>query len=219
MPDSNPGSAFAETLRARIEAALAERDRPGAVQTALSAVHDGSITIPSLYVDVLSPLLAGIGSAWSHGNERVWEEHYATHTVRTIVESLYLDVQRLAADVERRGAERPARVPAQGAARTRPPHALRPLRARRLRRHVPRRRHPARRDRRRRARHRSLAGRAVRLHGLRARRAAPIRRHPARTARQTCASSSAGRRSHATSTGRPRTSSIPTSWAFPARHR
>jgi MerR family transcriptional regulator, light-induced transcriptional regulator len=103
MPDSNPGSTFAETLRARIEAAVAERDRVGAVEAALSAVHDGSITIPSLYVDVLSPLLVGIGSAWSHGTERVWEEHYASHTVRTIVESLYLDVQRQAADIERRG--------------------------------------------------------------------------------------------------------------------
>ncbi len=103
MPDSNPDSTFAETLRARIEAAIAKRDRAGAVGTALSAVHDGAISIPSLYVDVLGPLLAGIGSAWSHGNERVWEEHFATHTVRTIVESLYLDVQRLAAAVERRG--------------------------------------------------------------------------------------------------------------------
>jgi hypothetical protein len=71
MPDSNPGPTYAETLRERIEAALAERDRPGAVQAATSAVHDGSITIPSLYVDVLGPLLAGIGSAWGPLGERL----------------------------------------------------------------------------------------------------------------------------------------------------
>jgi methanogenic corrinoid protein MtbC1 len=103
MPDPIPRPAFAERLRENLEAAMAERDRPRAVTTALDAVRDGSISIASLYVDVLSPLLAGIGSAWSHGAERVWEEHYSSHTVRTIVESLYLDVQREAAKVDRRG--------------------------------------------------------------------------------------------------------------------
>lgn len=103
MPDPIPPSDFAQTLRARIEAALVERDRRSAVETALAATRDGSISIPALYVDVLGPLLASIGSAWSHGTERVWEEHYASHAVRTIVESLYLDVQREAAQVDRRG--------------------------------------------------------------------------------------------------------------------
>lgn len=103
MPDAILASDFAETLRARIEAALSERDRPDAVAAALTAVHDGSISIPALYIDVLSPLLASMGSAWAHGTERVWEEHFASHAVRTIVESLYLDVQREAAKVDRRG--------------------------------------------------------------------------------------------------------------------
>ena len=103
MPDPIPHTDFAQTLRSRIESALAQRDRQTAVETALSAVHEGSISIPALYVEVLGPLLAGIGSAWSHGTERVWEEHYSSHTVRTIVESLYLDVQREAAKVDRRG--------------------------------------------------------------------------------------------------------------------
>jgi len=102
MTDSNADTSFGDTLRERIEAALAERDRAGAVSAALDAVHDGAISIPSLYVDVLSPLLAGIGSAWSHGTERVWEEHYGSHTVRTIVEMLYLDVHREAMKAERR---------------------------------------------------------------------------------------------------------------------
>ena len=103
MPNATPATDFAQTLRARIEAALAERDRASAVEAALTAVRERGISIPSLYVDVLSPLLASIGSAWSHGTEQVWEEHYASHTIRTIVESLYLDVQREAAKVDRRG--------------------------------------------------------------------------------------------------------------------
>jgi MerR family transcriptional regulator, light-induced transcriptional regulator len=103
MSDPNPSSAYAEKLRASLETSLGERNRVQAVELALGAVRDGSISIAALYVDVLSPLLAGIGSAWSHGRERVWEEHYASHAVRTIVESLYLDVQREAAAVPSRG--------------------------------------------------------------------------------------------------------------------
>lgn len=89
-------------LRTALEAALRERDRPGAVRAAVDAVRAGRLSIPDLYVSVLSPLLASIGSAWAHGTERVWEEHLASHTVRTIVESLYLDVQRDVASVPRR---------------------------------------------------------------------------------------------------------------------
>jgi MerR family transcriptional regulator, light-induced transcriptional regulator len=103
MTDPVPHTDFAETLRARLESALAHRDRPTAIGAALTAVRDGSISIPALYLDVLSPLLADIGAAWSHGTERVWEEHYSSHAVRTIVESLYLDVQQEAAKIDRRG--------------------------------------------------------------------------------------------------------------------
>ena len=91
-----------EGLRRTLEAALAERDHARVIETALDAVRTGSITIPDLYVSVLSPMLADIGGAWAHGTERVWEEHFASHAVRTIVESLYLDVQREAAKVARR---------------------------------------------------------------------------------------------------------------------
>lgn len=91
-----------DELRRALEASLARRDRAGAVRMALDAVRDGSISVPDLYVSVLSPLLASIGSAWAHGTERVWEEHLASHTIRTIVESLYLDVEREAACVPRR---------------------------------------------------------------------------------------------------------------------
>jgi len=103
MTDPIPRAGFAGSLRAQIESALEDRDRQSAVQAALSAVRDGSISIPALYVDVLSPLLGSIGSAWSHGTERVWEEHYASHTIRTIIESLYLDVQAQVTTLDRRG--------------------------------------------------------------------------------------------------------------------
>ena len=99
----NDPSRIAGTLRAKLETGLEQRDRARTVEAALGAVRDGHISIPSLYVDVLGPMLARIGSAWAHGTGRVWEEHYASHTVRTIVESLYLDVQREAASTERRG--------------------------------------------------------------------------------------------------------------------
>jgi len=95
---------YPQELFDAIKGALSKRDRAGAVRMALDAVHTGAISIPDLYVSVLSPMLASIGSAWAHGTERVWEEHLASHTVRTIVESLYLDVQQAVANVPRRDA-------------------------------------------------------------------------------------------------------------------
>jgi methanogenic corrinoid protein MtbC1 len=93
----------AAELRRVLEERLAAHDRAGAVESAVDAVHAGTITVADLYVLVLGPLLAEIGSAWAHGTERVWEEHLASHAVRTIVESLYLDVRREAGARARRG--------------------------------------------------------------------------------------------------------------------
>jgi MerR family transcriptional regulator, light-induced transcriptional regulator len=95
MTDS-PGpntDAFA-AVRAALDAALAARDRAGAVSAALDAVRDGTIDIAALYTYVLGPLLVDTGAAWQQGTERVWEEHFASATVRTIVEALYPDVVR-----------------------------------------------------------------------------------------------------------------------------
>jgi methanogenic corrinoid protein MtbC1 len=92
-----------DELRARLESALARRDRLAAIETAVGVVRDGAISIPDLYVGVLSPLLAEMGAAWAHGTERVWEEHFASHAVRTIIETLYLDVQREVAGIAKRG--------------------------------------------------------------------------------------------------------------------
>jgi methanogenic corrinoid protein MtbC1 len=92
----------AELLRAlsdRIDAL----DRSGAVAQMLDAVAGGRISIADLYTQVLGPYLAAIGSQWQHGTEHVWQEHFASHVVRTIVEALYPSVARAGATVPARG--------------------------------------------------------------------------------------------------------------------
>ena len=90
-------------LHAHLAKALASRDRAGAVEIALYAVRERGLPIADLYMCVLGPILAEIGDAWQHGRERVWEEHFASATVRTIVEALYLDAVKEAAQVPPRG--------------------------------------------------------------------------------------------------------------------
>jgi len=86
---------------------IAERvdalDRSGAVDLALDAVADGRIEVADLHTQVIGPFLAKIGSRWQHGSERVWQEHFASHVARTIVEALYPTVARQAALVPRLG--------------------------------------------------------------------------------------------------------------------
>ena len=96
-------SELAAELHTHLSKALAARDRAGAVVLVLYAVRERGLPVSDLYVCVLGPLLAEIGDAWQHGMERVWEEHFASATVRTIVESLYLDVVKEAAQVPSRG--------------------------------------------------------------------------------------------------------------------
>lgn len=91
----------AETLRAALDERIAARDRMGAVTVALDAVRAGAITIPDLH-DTLCALLVDIGASWQTGETEVWEEHYATATVRTIVEACEpLVAERAAAPVGR----------------------------------------------------------------------------------------------------------------------
>ena len=78
-------------------------DRAAAVTLALTAVAENRISIADLYTQVLGPYLALVGSRWQHGSERVWQEHFATHVVRTIVEALYPAVAEAAAALPRRG--------------------------------------------------------------------------------------------------------------------
>lgn len=80
------------TLRTGLDERLAARDRGGAVALALAAVRSGSVGVETLYVRVLVPLLVDTGARWQQGAVKVWEEHFATATVRTIVEALYAEV-------------------------------------------------------------------------------------------------------------------------------
>jgi methanogenic corrinoid protein MtbC1 len=81
-------SAAAELL-AVLAVHFAERDKPQAVRTAVEAVTAGAISIPTLYRDVLTPLLVHAGTSWQRGTLAIWEEHLASAIVRTIVEILY----------------------------------------------------------------------------------------------------------------------------------
>jgi MerR family transcriptional regulator, light-induced transcriptional regulator len=90
-------------LLARLDERVAAHDKPGAVAIALAAVERGEIDIPALYTDVLTPLMVGVGACWQCGETPVWGEHIASSTVRTIVESLYPTVRRLAAGVPANG--------------------------------------------------------------------------------------------------------------------
>lgn len=87
------------TLREQLTALIASRDRTAAVATALSAVREQGLPIETLYTEVLIPMLVSTGAAWLRGETKVWEEHFASATVRTIVESLYLDVAAQAQEV------------------------------------------------------------------------------------------------------------------------
>jgi MerR family transcriptional regulator, light-induced transcriptional regulator len=94
-------SPVAAELRNTIDAHLGKRDRASAVAAAVDAVRSGSLSIETLYTQVLSPLLMDTGAAWQQGTTAVWEEHFASATVRTIIESLYADVSERAAALPR----------------------------------------------------------------------------------------------------------------------
>jgi MerR family transcriptional regulator, light-induced transcriptional regulator len=85
---SDPGAAAAAVFD-EVAAALEAHDKASAVRTAVEAVTSGRITIPELYRDVLTAILAAAGAAWQRGTVAIWEEHLASATVRTIVEILY----------------------------------------------------------------------------------------------------------------------------------
>jgi len=90
--------AAAGRLRDELTARLLDHDKHGAVAVGLGAVSRGLVTIEELYADVLGPALIEIGRRWHGGTVAVWEEHLASAAVRTIVESLYPEVERLRAE-------------------------------------------------------------------------------------------------------------------------
>ena len=75
-----------DAVRTALLDRIARRDRAGAVEVALQAVRDETLPIPALY-DLLADLLVDVGASWSRGETEVWQEHYATAVVRTIVEA------------------------------------------------------------------------------------------------------------------------------------
>jgi MerR family transcriptional regulator, light-induced transcriptional regulator len=102
IPTSDQLGVDAE-LRLALTDRLAELDRHGAVTLLLAAVDEKRISVADLYTQVLGPQLAQIGASWQHGTERVWEEHFATHVIRTVVEALYPTVIREAQAAEKTG--------------------------------------------------------------------------------------------------------------------
>lgn len=85
-------SALGEELSTKIDA----YDRDGALALALDAVRSGSLSIPALY-DTLAELLVGVGASWQRGETLVWQEHFTTAVVRTIIEACHPLVNEAAA--------------------------------------------------------------------------------------------------------------------------
>jgi len=104
IPDRTDGASFSSLeLLDRLSERIDELDRAGAIELALDHVASGRITVADLYTQVLGPLLTRIGSRWQHGSERVWQEHFASHVARTIIEALYPTVLRDGAAIPRTG--------------------------------------------------------------------------------------------------------------------
>jgi methanogenic corrinoid protein MtbC1 len=76
----------ASTLRRSLEDRIAAHDRTGAVSIVRYALDAGQFTVPELY-DLLAAYLTDIGTEWQSGETEIWEEHFATAVVRTIVEA------------------------------------------------------------------------------------------------------------------------------------
>jgi MerR family transcriptional regulator, light-induced transcriptional regulator len=86
-------AALLETMKRHV----GRHDRAALVREALGAVERGDVDIPTLYSEVLAPLLGDVGERWHEGELRVWEEHEATASVVTAIEALYPTVGSLAA--------------------------------------------------------------------------------------------------------------------------
>jgi methanogenic corrinoid protein MtbC1 len=99
----NPDDPSVDALYRAVAAALADHDKETAVRTAVEAVSSGRVSIPVLYRDVLTRILADTGEAWHQGKVAIWEEHLASSTVRTVVEILYPGVLKAKATVASTG--------------------------------------------------------------------------------------------------------------------
>ena len=82
---------------------ISDLDKHCAVRLMTDAVAEGRIGVADLYTLVLGPYLAHVGTSWQHSTERVWEEHFASHVVRTVIEALYPTVMREAEAAKKLG--------------------------------------------------------------------------------------------------------------------
>ena len=71
---------------------LGRHDRDGVLRAGLEAVRNRRIGVADLYTQVLGPLMVQTGERWQAGHTPVWDEHFTSQTVRTLVESLAPDV-------------------------------------------------------------------------------------------------------------------------------
>lgn len=83
------------TFAADLEAVIGRFDRVGAVEAALGALDDGTVTVGDLY-DLLGDLLVATGAGWQTGTVEVWQEHLVSGIVRSVVEACAQRVERLA---------------------------------------------------------------------------------------------------------------------------
>lgn len=103
MAGDRDASAIARGLIKEIDKRIGANDRAGAVRLALDAVSSGDLTVLEMHQLVLAPLMALVGARWQSGEAEVWQEHYTTAVVRTIVEALAPTVLEEAARVQPNG--------------------------------------------------------------------------------------------------------------------
>jgi methanogenic corrinoid protein MtbC1 len=75
-------------LLTELNGRILAHDRDGAIALALDSVRSRRLTVPELY-DALSQLLVKVGESWQSGETPVWQEHFATAVVRTVVEACH----------------------------------------------------------------------------------------------------------------------------------
>lgn len=96
-------AARAGILIQEIDRFIRDRKPAAAIHAARESAESGALSIPELYALVLCPLMALTGARWQAGEEEVWEEHYTSSIVRTIVESMHDLVAIRAAEVAPNG--------------------------------------------------------------------------------------------------------------------
>jgi MerR family transcriptional regulator, light-induced transcriptional regulator len=80
---------------------LLDEDKEKCVKIALSAVEEGSLTIPELYTGVLANILNNIRSHNSEKHLAIWQEHIRSAIIRTIIECCYPYIMRQVSEIHK----------------------------------------------------------------------------------------------------------------------